>query len=116
MKTSSFFLGVILGASASAMMSRKRNMFLPFMGQSGAADKAKHKIMDMAMTSFGSTSGSQNPSGTQSSVQSGTPDKSAVRSKEANLNMLKDFIRSNPEVKHDVERILKESHTAVPGL
>jgi hypothetical protein len=30
--------------------------------------------------------------------------------------MLKDFIRTNPDVKHEVEKILKETHTSIPGL
>ncbi|BCG59947.1 hypothetical protein [Paenibacillus sp. URB8-2] len=116
MKTSSFLWGVMLGATTSMLMSKKRNMFIPMLGQSGAADKAKNKIMDMAMTGFGSTSASQQHSKTESSRPEGQKAESTVRSKEANLSMLKDFIRSNPEVKRDVEQILKETHTAIPGL
>ncbi|AHV98110.1 hypothetical protein [Paenibacillus sabinae] len=116
MKTSSFLWGVMLGATTSMLMSKKRNMFIPFLGQSGAADKAKNKIMDMAMTGFGSSSSGQQQSNAASTHQAGNKTESPVRSKEANLKMLKDFIRSNPEVKRDVEQILKETHTAIPGL
>ncbi|QWU14660.1 hypothetical protein SAMN04487895_106191 [Paenibacillus sophorae] len=116
MKTSSFFYGVMLGAAASMFMSKKRNMFTPMLGQSGAAEKAKNKIINMATAGFGSTSANQQPSQTESLGSEGHKGASPVRSKEANLSMLKDFIRSNPEVKHDVEKILKETHTAIPGL
>ncbi|MDT3426845.1 hypothetical protein J2Z22_002379 [Paenibacillus forsythiae] len=116
MKTSSFFFGVMLGATASMLMSKKRNMFIPLMGQSGAAEKAKNKIMDMATTGFGSTSAIQQGAKPESSGPEGLKADTSARSKESNLSMLKDFIRSNPDVKRDVEKILKETHTAIPGL
>ncbi|AIQ13534.1 hypothetical protein [Paenibacillus durus] len=116
MKTSSFFFGVMLGAAASMLMSNKRNMFMPMLGQSRAAEKAKNKIINMATTGFGNTSANQQPAKTESSGSEGHKAALPVRSKEADLSMLKDFIRSNPDVKHDVEKILKETHTAIPGL
>lgn len=117
MKTSSFFLGVVFGAAASVMMSRKRNMFVPLLSQSGAADRAKHKIMNMAATSFGGESDDLNHAKKTESAAPGKSDHtSQARSKDADLGMLKDLIRSNPEVKQDVEKILRETHAAVPGL
>ena len=32
------------------------------------------------------------------------------------MNMLKDFIRTNPDVKREVEQILTQTNTTVPGL
>lgn len=32
------------------------------------------------------------------------------------MSMLKDFIRTNPDVKHEVEQILSQTNTTVPGL
>jgi hypothetical protein len=85
----------------------------------GAGEKAKDKILGMAMTGFGNTAaGSSSQDKISHEQKSGSDHRgeSAVKSKEANLNMLKDFIRSNPDVKHEVEQILKDAHTAVPGL
>ncbi|KAA9007190.1 hypothetical protein F4V43_01510 [Paenibacillus spiritus] len=116
MKTSSFLCGLVLGATASMMMSRKRPMLMNALGQGQAAGRAKDKIVDMALTGFGSTA--NRDKGTDHSVQgvNAAKHESEPKSHEANLKMLKDFIRSNPEVKHDVERILRETHTTVPGL
>ncbi|KTD87146.1 hypothetical protein [Paenibacillus etheri] len=123
MNTSSFLCGVLMGAAASMIMSKKRNSLMSSLGQSGgsmsgAADKAKEKIIGMATTGFGNTAASS--SNAQSNgANSGTSEhktESPVKSKESNLKLLKDFIRNNPEVKSEVEQILKETHTAIPGL
>lgn len=125
MNTSSFLCGVVMGAAASMMMSKKRGALMSSLGQAngsmmqGAGEKAKDKILDMAMTGFGSTSagGSSKDHTTHASTAvSGHKPESSVQSKESNLKMLKDFIRSNPDVKHEVEQILKETHTSIPGL
>ncbi|MBY9081627.1 hypothetical protein KIH86_04535 [Paenibacillus sp. HN-1] len=116
MKTSSFFLGVMLGAAASVVMSRKRNMFTPLLSRSGAADRAKHKIMDMAATGFGNGSGNHDHAKTDSAASGKSDHKAKESSIGADLGMLKELIRSNPDVKHDVEKILRETHAAVPGL
>lgn len=123
MNTSSFLCGVVLGAAVSTMMSKKRGALMSGLLQQngsmrGAGDKAKDKIMEMAMTSFGSTaSGGKHDSGAHSSHSSGEhKGESNTQYRETNLKMLKDFIRSNPDVKHEVEQILKDAHTAVPGL
>jgi hypothetical protein len=140
MRSSTFLCGVIVGVAASMYMSKKNKPMMSNFGQSkgnmnmggtlgNAADKAKDKIMDMAMTSFGggsdSSSASSNgsssgntsgSSSSQSSSNSRDTYDAPIKSKEENLRMLKDFIRSNPEVKREVEQILKETHTTIPGL
>ncbi|WP_410514782.1 hypothetical protein PaeBR_10595 [Paenibacillus sp. BR2-3] len=122
MKSSKFMFGVMVGVAASMYMSKKRKSMMSSFGQSngsmgGAADKAKDKIMGMAMTGFGSTS-ANNAAGstTQGSNQTTQKNGAPIQSKEENLKMMKDFIRSNPDVKHEVEHILKETHTTIPGL
>ncbi|AIQ36884.1 MULTISPECIES: hypothetical protein [Paenibacillus] len=127
MNTSSFLCGVLMGAAASMIMSKKRNSLMSSLGQSGgsmsgAADKAKEKIIGMATTGFGNTAASS--SNASNNAQSngsnnGTSEhkmESPAKSKESNLKLLKDFIRNNPEVKSEVEQILKDTHTAIPGL
>lgn len=122
MNTSSFLCGVLMGAAASMIMSKKRSaMMSSLLHTSGtsnnAGDKAKDKIMGMAMTGFGSTAAnSSHDDVSHASGNSEHKEDSPVKSKESNLKMLKDFIRSNPDVKHEVEQILKDTHTAIPGL
>lgn len=123
MKTSSFLCGVAIGVAASMVMSNKRHSLMSSVGHSGgsmsgAADKAKDKIISMATTGFGNTAASSSNSQNNASNGGSTEHQkeSAVKSKESNLKMLKDFIRSNPDVKHEVEQILKEAHTSIPGL
>ncbi|MEC0172846.1 hypothetical protein [Paenibacillus graminis] len=123
MNTSSFLSGVLLGAAVSMMMSKKRGALMSGLLQQngsmrGAGDKAKDKIMDMAMTGFGSTASSGNHDSGARSAHSSSEHKgeSNAQNRENNLRMLKDFIRSNPDVKHEVEQILKDTHTAIPGL
>ncbi|AIQ30859.1 MULTISPECIES: hypothetical protein [Paenibacillus] len=123
MNTSSFLCGVLMGAAASMIMSKKRSAMMSSLLHTGgssesAGEKAKDKIMGMAMTGFGSTAeGSSHDNGSHASGSSEhKKEDSPVKSKESNLNMLKDFIRSNPDVKHEVEQILKDTHTAIPGL
>lgn len=122
MNTSSFLCGVLLGAAASMIISKKRNALMYSLGQNegsgrGAGDRAKDKILGMAMTGFGT--GDSKEHGHEHDVKKGTAEhnsESTVKSKESNLNMLKAFIRSNPDVKHEVEKILKDTHSAIPGL
>jgi hypothetical protein len=122
MNTSSFLCGVLMGAAASMIMSKKRSAMMSSLLHTGgtsynAGDKAKDKIVGMAMTGFGNTAAnSSHDDGSHASGNSGHKEDSPVKSKESNLNMLKDFIRSNPDVKHEVEQILKDTHTAIPGL
>ncbi|OKP93650.1 hypothetical protein [Paenibacillus sp. P46E] len=128
MNTSSFLTGVLMGAAISMIMSKKRGAMISSLLQpngqmNGAGEKAKDKIMGMAMTGFGSTAAGNTTGGSHTDnathVSHGNNEnkgESGVKSKEANLKMLKDFIRSNPEVKHEVEQILKDTHTAIPGL
>lgn len=121
MNTSSFLCGVLMGAAASMIMSKKRSaMMSSLMGSSGspnnAGEKAKDKIMGMAMTGFGSTAEGSSHEGGAHASGSEHKEESQLKSKESNLRMLKDFIRSNPDVKHEVEQILKDTHTVIPGL
>ncbi|MEK3836857.1 MULTISPECIES: hypothetical protein [unclassified Paenibacillus] len=128
MNTSSFLCGVLIGAAASMIMSKKRSAMMSALLHSNgssynAGDKAKDKIMGMAMTGFGSTAAGSSHEHSGSHVSGGGDhsggdhkEDSPLKSKESNLNMLKDFIRSNPDVKHEVEQILKDTHTAIPGL
>lgn len=102
MNTSAFIGGILIGAAATTLLSRNRgrNMITSVMG-----GNAKDKMMDMANIGIGSSHrhdahGSHNDS----------------YSKGSSVTQIKDFIRTNPDVKREVDMILKETNTVIPGL
>lgn len=122
MKTSSFLYGVILGAVASRMIARKGGM--PFSSMMKDVDlgrfagTALSKIQGNSGRNAGMPesvfpSSSRHDSARSDAAAGGT---ASAHSKAANLKQVKEFIRSNPDVKHEVEQILKETHTVIPGL
>ncbi|MGW8442241.1 hypothetical protein ACYCSE_24865 [Paenibacillus sp. SEL1] len=125
MKTSSFFLGIVLGAVASSLISRNRNMLGLSMDMGGKksgnlVQKARTKMMDAAFPGMGEITLNKEDTHKDQDHHSQT-DKSAhnahtAKNKEENMKLIKDFISTSPDVKREVEQILKETHTAVPGL
>lgn len=123
MKTSSFLCGVILGAVAFRVISRKNNLsFSSVMKDTNLghfADTALSKIQGSKSQQSGSSQESATSSSSQhdSNRTSGTSGgQTSAQTKSANLMLVKDFIRNNPDVKSEVEQILKETHTVIPGL
>ncbi|VTR63093.1 hypothetical protein [Paenibacillus lautus] len=123
MKTSSFLYGVIIGAVASRMISRKNSMLFSSMMKDANlgrfANTAMSKIQGNKSQFSGSSRESVSPSSgrhdsTHSNGAAGV--QASTHSKAANLKQVKDFIRNNPDVKNEVEQILKETHTVIPGL
>ncbi|WP_211745062.1 hypothetical protein [Paenibacillus sp. Marseille-Q4541] len=119
MRTSSFLMGLTIGAVACSVLSKKGNM--PSAKQARKyLHEAKDKVMDITFPGMDSMlskvltdettkdSGSDNKSAANKVI---TPEQKAE-----NMDLLKSFIRSNPDVKKEVEKVLKESHTAIPGL
>ncbi|APB70779.1 hypothetical protein PPYC1_10610 [Paenibacillus polymyxa] len=125
MKTSSFFLGIVLGAVASSLISRNRNMLglsMDMGGKKGGnlVQKARTKMMDAAFPGMGEITLNKEDTHKDQDHHSQT-DKTAhnahtAKDKEENMKLIKDFISTSPDVKREVEQILKETHTAVPGL
>ncbi|ADM70604.1 MULTISPECIES: hypothetical protein [Paenibacillus] len=125
MKTSSFFLGIVLGAVASSLISRNRNMLglsMDMGGKKGGnlVQKARTKMMDAAFPGMGEITLNKEDTHKDQDHHSQT-DKTAhnahtAKNKEENMKLIKDFISTSPDVKREVEQILKETHTAVPGL
>lgn len=121
MKTSSFFLGIVLGAVASSLISRNRNMLglsVDMNGKKGGnlVQKARTKMMDAAFPGMGNITLNQDTH--KDHDQRSKTDKTVhtAQNKEENMKLIKDFINSSPDVKREVEQILKDTHTAVPGL
>lgn len=119
MNISSLLTGIVIGAAATNMMSKNSQNG----SMSQVADKAKGKMMDLAgfgmnltgdheieSASMGSTQHSSHGSGVTSGTQTQT------HTKESSMNMVKDFIKQNPDVKYEVDMILKETNTVIPGL
>jgi hypothetical protein len=116
---SSLLTGIVIGAAATNIMSKNnQNGSL-----SNMADKARGKMMDFTSMglnlgsdreSEGPTVGSNHNSGYEKIATSGI--QTQTHSKESNMKMLKDFIRENPDVKYEVDLILKETNTVIPGL
>lgn len=116
---SSLLTGIVIGAAATNMMSKNN--------QNGSvnpiADLAKGKMMDFATLgmnfvgdnfSESPTSGSTHNSTHESPATSGA--ETQTHSKESSMKMVKDFIKQNPDVKYEVDMILKETNTVIPGL
>lgn len=115
MNTSSFLGGILIGAAATTILSKNKGSIM----SSAMGNNAKHKMMDLA--SFGMNSAnsreSEGPTGGssyQSNHSSGTH--SQTHSKESSMNQIQDFIRTNPDVKREVDMILKETNSVIPGL
>lgn len=116
MKASSFLFGVVVGVAASSWLAKgKIPMFSS--GSSRMMDQAKHKMMEMTFPGMDGFSAKQN--GHHDSDRNSV--KKAARTvspkeKEENMGMLMDFIRTNPDVKREVEQILSQTNTTIPGL
>ncbi|MCM3784041.1 hypothetical protein M3231_13750 [Neobacillus mesonae] len=117
MRTSSFLLGVTLGAVASSILSKNVNMPVAKDARK-MLNNTKEKMMDMTfpgMESMLSKAGID--SHVIDAVTPSTPKKVvSPKEREENMNLIKSFIRTNPDVKKEVEQVLKESHTAIPGM
>ncbi|MGW8957795.1 hypothetical protein [Paenibacillus sp. NPDC055715] len=125
MKTSSFFLGIVLGAVASTMISRNCSMLGLSMGMDGKkggnlVQKARTKMMDAAFPGMGDITLNKQETRKDHDHRSTTDKKPhsahTAQNKEVNMKLIKDFISTSPDVKREVEQILRETHTVVPGL
>lgn len=117
MKGSSFFWGLVVGVAASSWIARGKVPMLSSGSSRNMMDQAKHKMMEMTFP--GMDGFSVKPNAHSDNHKSPLKKETRVitpQEKEENMSMLKDFIRSNPEVKSEVEQILSQTHTTVPGL
>ncbi|MCJ8011113.1 hypothetical protein MUG84_05055 [Paenibacillus sp. KQZ6P-2] len=104
MNTSSFISGVLIGACATAIMSKNKGSLTSAITQSAG------KMMDIgASTMVASSSGSN-------SYSSNSNQYAQTHSKEDSMKHIHDFINSNPDVKREVDMIMKETNTTIPGF
>ncbi|MEK3824108.1 hypothetical protein [Paenibacillus sp. FSL K6-1558] len=116
MKASSFFWGIVVGVAASSWIAKGRMPMLSSGSSRNMVDQARHKMMEMTFPGMDSFSSKPDHHGEPHKSASKTSRVISPKEKEENMNMLKDFIRTNPDVKHEVEQILSQTNTSVPGL
>ncbi|MGF9699119.1 MULTISPECIES: hypothetical protein [Paenibacillus] len=117
MKASSFFWGIVVGVAASSYLSKGKIPMLSSLSSGNVMGQAKHKMMEMTFPGMDGFSPKNNEHGeSHKSTVKKTARAITPQEKEENMNMLKDFIRTNPDVKHEVEQILTQTNTTVPGL
>ncbi|CAI6060732.1 hypothetical protein PAECIP112173_01774 [Paenibacillus sp. JJ-100] len=116
MKASSFFWGIVVGVAASSWLAKGKLPMLSSNSSRNVVDQAKHKMMEMTFPGMDSFSGKADHQSEHQQAVSKVSKPISPKEKEENMNMLKDFIRSNPDVKHEVEQILTQTNTTIPGL
>ncbi|GAA0135577.1 hypothetical protein YSY43_24170 [Paenibacillus sp. YSY-4.3] len=121
MKSVSFLCGALVGAAA-VIWSAKRN------GGKLAGSNGIMKLAGMGMNPAGKGSGQGHTSESEhkhnstafgdSKVHpsSASSSSDAGHSKEYSVRQITDFIKGNADVRREVEQILKETNSVIPGL
>lgn len=124
MKSSSFLCGALFGMAAVVWAS-KRKSWAGMLTEAGSYIKMPSSSKDSnshANKHDGAKAESKaNPFASGAAATAQVPPSPSVQShenhsKEYNLKQLKELIKGSADVRREVEAILKESHTAVPGL
>lgn len=128
MKSSSFFSGMLIGAVAAIWASRRGygvmstlngvgsalNMSGLSMGRNHRNDADMSKTSQQGPTTAASSK--VNGAGNAQVYPSSVSQTDSNYSKEYRLKQITDFIKSNADVRREVDAILKETHSAIPGL
>lgn len=121
MKSSSFLFGVILGAVATGLASRRKGGWMSMLSEAGSMiklpamndgnndDKTSHAASN-------SVSGKNGADPTAQVYPSSVSKTNAGHSKEYSLKQITDFIKGDADVRREVETILKETGSAIPGI
>lgn len=131
MKSSSFLGGVLVGAFAAMWASRRKQSLMSVMNGAGSALKfaglssTRHETPTDDISAALKTDSSPSETAKKAkgadhaqvypSFSSGSATGSN-HSKEYDLKQLADFIKGDANVRREVEAILKETNTPVPGL
>ncbi|WP_018751436.1 hypothetical protein [Paenibacillus sanguinis] len=124
MKSSSFLGGVLVGAFATMLASKRKRGLMSAMG--GAGSMLKFAGISSAKGN-GNMSHADDAAKTNQHLSSGGAESARVypspgstadshHSKEYDMKQLLQFIKSDANVRREVEAILKETHTVIPGL
>ncbi|WP_339816592.1 hypothetical protein MKZ15_14060 [Paenibacillus sp. FSL R7-0216] len=131
MKSSSFLGGILVGVFAAMWASRRKQSLMSVMNGAGSALKFasmtsnRHESSNEDLSAALKTEGPASENATKAKgannaqvyPSSGTISAAGSNhSKEYSLKQLTDFIKADADVRREVEAILKETHTPVPGL
>ncbi|WP_068785233.1 hypothetical protein [Paenibacillus phocaensis] len=129
MKSSSFLGGILVGVFATVWASRRKQSLMSVMNGAGSALKfagttsnrqgATEDISAALKTDASASPPAAKATGANAQVFPSSGSSSAAgsnHSKEYSLKQLKDFIKGDADVRREVEAILKETNTPVPGL
>ncbi|MGP0586855.1 hypothetical protein [Paenibacillus timonensis] len=131
MKSSSFLGGILVGVFAAMWASRRKQSLMSVMNGAGSALKFagmtsnRHEGSNEDLSAALKTEGPASENATKAKgannaqvyPSSGTISTAGSNhSKEYSLKQLTDFIKGDADVRREVEAILKETHTPVPGL
>lgn len=111
MNSSSFIGGLILGAAGAVWLTKRKSHLLSSSGSPILSGLTKQKDESSSTGAGTSTYGSH-----MSQVSPSTASTSSNHTKESNLNTIKSIIKGNPGLHREVEQILKETGTVIPGL
>ncbi|WP_334071610.1 MULTISPECIES: hypothetical protein [Paenibacillus] len=121
MKSSTFLFGVILGAVATGLASRRKGGWMSMLSEAGSMiklpamnDGKQHDKSSHAASNSGSEKNGADP--TAQVFPSSVSSTNSGHSKEYSLKQISDFIKGDADVRREVEAILKETRTAVPGF
>lgn len=122
MKSSSFLCGALFGMAAVIWASKRKSwagmlteagsyIKMPSSGKDSHAHKHDGAKAESKVNSFasGAAATAQVPPSPSAQSHENHP-------KEYNLKQIKELIKGSADVRREVEAILKESNTAVPGL
>ncbi|WP_019638965.1 hypothetical protein [Paenibacillus fonticola] len=133
MRSVSFLCGALVGAAAVVWAAKKNGsmsgqegkgtiMKLAGLSMGGAGKGNSHQSAGNSgsaaasgASSTSSTSSTGSTSGEKVYPSSASP-ANASHSKEYNLKQITDFIKGNADVRREVEQILKETNSVIPGL
>lgn len=117
MKSSSFLCGVFLGAVSAMLINRNKALM--------SAGKEAGMMWNWSSLKSGDSCKTHDKEHhstchTDDNHEKGHPSSSGLHDethmKQSNLKQITNFIKSNPEVRKEVESILKETGTIIPGL
>ncbi|MED4955497.1 MULTISPECIES: hypothetical protein [Paenibacillus] len=133
MRSSTFLGGVLVGAIAAMWASRRRGGMMSIMNGAGSALKLaglKSDFLGGGQGRHGSEGSESHHKGYTSKATeehragagnaqvypSSVSASDEKHSKEYNLKQITDFIKGDADVRREVESILKETNTVIPGL
>ncbi|WP_068695983.1 hypothetical protein [Paenibacillus yonginensis] len=115
MKTSSFLMGVALGAAGVVWASRKRKGLMSVASGAGSMINFANLAKNKSNGTFNGMDSGSLANSIKSDSHSLNPAQKAEQ-KESSLKTIKDFIKGDPDVRREVELIMKETNTIIPGL